>query len=280
MSNVILCRGHIATIPYSVTGIGINVYSAEELVYVISQNAHTLDRDFMDEKLCVFIDEQLGLKQLGDALKEIIRKPGSLSDFVSLILDEIDYLDAIEVKNIKQILVESAGLSPARKHKSRGDNLLKSRKYQRAIDEYLGTLEKIDKDSDPLLYGAVLHNLGTAYAKLLLYKKASEFYLEAYNYNVDEESLILHLVCCSLYMKKEAYNKMLLRFGYPERIVKEVDLRIMGKGDYEASNNPYAKDLRFLKDLKNSGQIARYYDQVDEVLYAWKQEYRKNMILR
>ena len=222
----------------------------------------------------------MGLRDLGKRLKIMIREKCSLYDFVSVILEEIGYCDGVEIKSIKQVLVESAGLSPARKHKSRGDNLLKARKFARALDEYIGTLEKIDKDSEPILYGAVLHNMGTTYAKLLRYKKASEYYLDAYRLNMDDESLILHLVCCNMHMDKEQYDKMLVRCGYSDRVLNAVNNLLAKKNDYEESQNKYALELKELKDLKNKGKISKYYESVDATIDEWKREYRMNMILR
>ena len=279
MANVILCHGKLAKKPYNVVGIGINVYSAEELCFIIAQNAHTLDRDFMDENLCIFLEEELSLRTLALKLREIINRQGGLGEFVVAILEGVNYCDTVEIKSIKQILVESAGLSPARKHKSRADNLFKARKYGRALDEYIGTLDRIDKEAEPLLYAAVLHNMGTTYAKLLLYKKASEYYLEAYRLNMDDESLVLHLVCSNLSMPKEQYEKMLIRCGYKDKVIEDAKDRLNLQGGFLDVNNRYAKEFNYLKDLKNSGKIGQYYHAVDETLNAWKQEYRANMIL-
>ena len=97
MSNVILCHGKLAEKPYMVVGLSINVYSIEELCYLIAQNAHTLDSDFMDERLCVFLDEQLHMKQLALKLREILKRCGGLGEFVVTILSESDYCDEVEI---------------------------------------------------------------------------------------------------------------------------------------------------------------------------------------
>lgn len=280
MSNLILCHGQQAEVPYNVAGFGVNIYSAEEMCYLIAQNAHTLDHDFMDERLCDFVDKQLKIHDLANTLREILRTKGNLSEFVMAILNEIGYCDEEEMKSIRQILVESAGLSPARKHKSRGDNLLKARKFARALDEYIGTLEKIDKDAEPILYAAVLHNMGTTYARLLLFEKAADYYMEAYRLNMDDESLILHLVCCNLYMSREKYDRMLIRCGYSEHVLDSVDSILRQRGSYGKNENKYAASLEKIRELKNDGKISQYYETIDETLDSWKREYRLNMILR
>ena len=135
-------------------------------------------------------------------------------------------------------------------------------------------------DAEPILYAAVLHNMGTTYAKLLLFEKAAEYYMEAYKLNMDDESLILHIVCCNLYMSKEQYDRMLIRCGYSERVIESVDAILRTRSDYGRANNRYARQLESLKELKESGRIGQYYEAVDATLDSWKREYRLNMILR
>ena len=72
MSNLMLCHEMSADRPYNVVGLGINIYSAEELCYLIAQNAHTLDHDFMDERLCEFLDKQLKMTDLASKLRELL----------------------------------------------------------------------------------------------------------------------------------------------------------------------------------------------------------------
>lgn len=277
MSDLLLCRGETASRPYYLASLSINIYSVEELCYLISQNAHTLDHDFMEEELCLFIDEQLKLTELADTLRGIITGKGSMTDFIIAILEGSGYCDRDEIRNIKQILIESAGMSPSRKHKSRGDNLLKAGKFTRAMDEYRITLGKIDQDAEPILYASVLHNMGTAYARLLLYDKAAENYLEAYRFNMDDESLRMHLLCCRLYMDKKDYDRMMIKHGYPGEVAARVEMLMTTRSDYKYSNSKYARDLRELKKMKEDGKIGRYYEAVEETIEEWKWDYRMDM---
>ena len=278
MSDLLLCRGAAAERPYYISVLGTNIYSIEELCYLISQNAYTIDQDFMDEGLCRYIGDQLMLTVLAETLKEIIDNKGSLIDFVMAILKDAGYCDKDEIRNIKQIVIESAGLSPSRKHKSRGDNLLKAGKLVRAMDEYKVTLGKIDKEAEPVLYASVLHNTGTAYARLMLYEKAAGNYLEAYKLNMDDESLKMYLLSCRLYMDRMDYDRLLLKYGYPAEIAQKVEKLMATREDYRRSDNKYAKDLNELKQLKEDGMISRYYETVDETIEAWKWDYRMDMM--
>lgn len=276
MAELSLCLSAVAKAPYYVSGLGINVYSIEELCFLLSENAYILDNDLMDEKLCIFIDKQLKMKELATKLKKLIDDNKSLGEFVTTILEETGYLSEDEVGEVKQVLLDNALLGFARKRKARGDNLLKSRKYTLAIDEYQYILSNIDKAEETELYAAVLHNIGTAYAHMFLFEKAAYYYREASDLSDNEESRMSYLMAMRLTMHKEKYDKMLLRYGYEDEFIRRIDKR-MAESHMNAENSPYKAAVDQLKELKESGKITEYYKASNDTLSSWKQEYRRNM---
>lgn len=276
MAELTLCSGPLSATPYYITGLGVNVYSIEELCYCLTQNAYILDQDLMDEKLCSFLEKQLKMKELADALKDLIDENRSVGEFVTTILTMTGYLGEEEIREVKQVLLDNAMLGFSQKRKARGDNLLKSRKYMLAIEEYQFILQNVDKAEETDLYAAVLHNLGTAYAYMFLFEKAAYYYREAADLNDNEESRIAYLMAMRLTMHKEQYEKLLLRHGYEEEFLAKVDKR-MEQGRFGAEHSPYREAMEKIKGLKGSGKITDYYKAIDETLRDWKQEYRKSM---
>lgn len=276
MAELSLCLSAVAQAPYYVSGLGINVYSIEELCFLLSENAYILDNDLMDEKLCVFIDKQLKMKDLAAKLKKLIDENKSIGEFVTTILEETEYLSEEEIGEVKQVLLDNALLGFARKRKARGDNLLKSRKYTLAIDEYQYILSNIDKAEETELYASVLHNIGTAYAHMFLFEKAAYYYREASDLADNEESRMSYLMAMRLTMHKDKYDKMLLRYGYDDEFIKRIDKR-MADSHFSAEHTPYRVAVDHLKELKESGKITEYYKASNDTLNSWKQEYRRNM---
>ena len=219
------------------------------------------------------------MKELAEKLKKLIDEEKSLGEFVTTILEESFYCDEEEIRRVKQVLVDNASLGFAQKRKARGDNLLKSKKYTLAIDEYQYVLHGIKKEEEPELYAAILHNTGTAYAQLFLFEKAAGYYKEAYEICERRESQVQYLQALRLTMKKEEYERMLLRFGYEQDLVKEVEER-MNQGRKDIPDSAYAKEIENIRALQSAGKIGAYYRSIDETLDKWKQEYRKNMIVR
>lgn len=254
------------------------MYSIEELCFLLSENAYVLDSDLMDISLCNFIDKQLKMKELAGKLKKLVDEEKSVGEFVTTILTETGYLSDEEIAEVKQVLLDNAMLGFARKHKARGDNLLKSRKYTLAIDEYQFILSNIDKAEETELYSAVLHNIGTAYAHMFLFRKAAYYYREASDLSDNEESKMAYLMATRLTMHKDQYDKMLLRYGYDEEFLKKIDKR-MSESRYNATHSTYREDVDHLKELKEAGKITEYYDATYEILGSWKQEYRRNMTI-
>ncbi|MBO4901300.1 MAG: hypothetical protein J5518_00710 [Lachnospiraceae bacterium] len=276
MAELTLCMGTLAKTPYYITGLGVNVYSIEELCYCLAGNAYILDEDLMDPKLCTFIEKQLQLKELATDLRELIDENKSIGEFVTTILTKTGYLSEEEIYEVKQVLLDNAMLGFANKRKARGDNLLKNRKYMLAIDEYQYILENIDKAEETELYAAILHNIGTAYAYMFLFEKAAYYYREAADLADGEESRIAYLMATRMTMHKDQYDKLLLRHGYDAEFLAKVDKR-MEQGRFGAEHSPYREAMDNIKELKGSGRINDYYKAIDDTLSSWKQEYRRNM---
>ncbi len=279
MTDLILCIGELSTTPYYIAGLGTNVYSIEELCFCLVQNAYVLDQDLMEERLCVFLEKQLKLKELAAKLRLLIEEGSSLGEFVTSILEETFYCGEEEIGQVKQVLMNNAGLGFAQKRKARGDNLLRTKKYTLAIDEYLYAQQCLKREEEPELYAAIVHNTGTAYAQLFLFEKAAGCYREAYEIHENKESLIQYLAAMRLSIRKEKYDRMLLQYGYDTEIVKEVEER-MNQSRLHSPDSAYAKALEETKVLQNAGRISEYYESIENTLNDWKQEYRKNMIVR
>ncbi len=276
MAELTLCIGNLASRSYYIAGLGVNVYSIEELCFCLAENAYILDQDLMDKKLCDFLDKQLRMKELAEKLRELIDENKSIGEFVTTILTDTGYLSEEEIREVKQVLLDNAMMSFAGKHKARGDNLLKNRKYTLAIEEYQFILQNIDKAEETELYAAILHNIGTAYAYMFLFEKAAFYYREAGDLSDSEESRISYLMATRMTMHKEQYEKLLLRHGYDEEFLGKVDKR-MAESRFSAEHSPYREAMDKIKELKGSGRINDYYQAIDETLSEWKQEYRRCM---
>lgn len=213
---------------------------------------------------------------LADKLSSLISSRKSVGEFVTTILNDTHYCDEACLKSVRQTLVDNSTLSTPLKRKVRGDKLLKSRKYTAALDEYQYVLRNLEKDDDPQLYGGILHNIGTAYAKLFLMQKAADYYKKAYEAYPNDESLVQYLIAIRMFTKREQYDRLVLRNGYRDEVVAEVERRIR-TAQNGMDETQYGQELDEIKKLINAGKIAESYKSIDKTLENWKMDYRRNM---
>ena len=64
MSGYVLCQIKKAKNPYYIESISTNIYSIEELCYYLQQNIYLIDNTIINEKLCDWIRDALGLDKL------------------------------------------------------------------------------------------------------------------------------------------------------------------------------------------------------------------------
>ena len=279
MSKLILCTGNLSKTPYYIVGLGVNIYSIEELCFYLMNNAYILDQDMIDEKLCDYIDRELGLKELAFGLKELIKDGTGIGEFVTRILNEVHYCSDEEIKRIEKLLVDNASLDFVHKHKARADNLLKAKKYTLAIDEYQYILRDLDRESETELYASILHNIAVAHAQLFLYEKSAYYFHESLEVKENEETLYQYLICLRLTMSTEQFERYMLRMGYDDSVGAEVDRRLANV-KAATPDSDYFRTLDEIRNLKKEGRVSEYYRLIDETLSSWKQEYRKRMIVR
>lgn len=279
MSDLILCVGKLSENPYYIVGLGMNIYSLEELCYYLVQNAYILDNDIMDEKLCEYIYEELDLKEIGIELNNLLKRKASLGEFVTRLLQLAGYLPEEELREIKQVLVDNASLSFSKKRKKRADNLLNAKKFTRAIDEYQYILQSTKKDDDPEIAADILHNIGIAYARLFIYDKAAFYFRESLEIRENREARIHYLQALRMTMKKEQYDRFVLRMGFDESVINEAEERMVAVQKSEPKTE-YANDLLRIKSLKQDGKYSEYNAEVERVFKNWKQEYRDQMVVR
>ena len=271
-----MCIGTLSATPYFLSGLGVNIYSMDELCYYLCTNAYILDNDLIDVRLCDYMRDNLDMAPLANKLRMMIKAGKTLGEMVTTILIDTNYCNEEEITKIKQILVDNASLSFAAKRKVRGDNLLVANKYPRAIEEYQYVLSVLDKEEEPELYSSILHNVGCAYALRFLLDKAGDYFKQAYDLDGSRESLIMYLVCLRMTAKKGEYDRMVVKNGYDERIALEA-VRTMASAREAQIDTPYGDTMRDVIDLHDTGKVSEYYRMLDNVLEDWKTDYRRMM---
>lgn len=180
MGTLLLCSHGLASVPYYIESMALNVYSLEELCYYLKQNIDLVEPSFMEEELIEWIRKELMLPALSGRLDKL-KSEGLLFEFVTAIVDSCSYCTKEEIEQMKRTLLDFENKSAVECRKIRADRLLMKKRYRSSILEYRKLLEHPEVGG--LLSGNILHNLGTAYAGLFLFEEAAGCYEAAYGKN-------------------------------------------------------------------------------------------------
>ena len=208
MSGYILCQIKKAEHPYFIENISTNIYSIEELCYYLYHNLYLIDSSIINEGLCVWLEEELGLAKLAARLRPHMGKFVSVEDVLYPIFKEINYLTYEELRflNGNLALLDQEPVPLRKKHK--GDLLVENRMYVNAIHVYQKLLERDDIDTVRQGFkGEIYHNLGCAYSYLIQMEKALDCFWKAYSDKKTARDLSCYLLAYKSIRSKEEFNR-------------------------------------------------------------------------
>ncbi len=281
--RISVCVGNYGTIPYCIPGVGINVYCMEELCYVLKENAFLLDFSVMNDELLDWIGKECGLKELARALHPMIHRQGSLSAFVMTILRFVGLYDGQTVAEVEQVLKKGAGLSRIEKKKSQIDYLVKKKKYNAAIREYDGLIEKWQEqgaEDEPLpaseCLALIWHNKGVAFTGLMIYEKAAECFLKAYETEKRPDFYRDYLAAKRMELTDNEYVSFAAGDvgSYELALELEKDVERLTE---EWEQQPEYLRLYALRELRTSEKKQKYYDEGEKLSQTLKDSYRRSV---
>ena len=277
MSQIILGTGEYASTPYYMEKFYVNLYSVEELCFLLVEKAEFLDQDVMQRDLVRWLDEQCGLNQLAHTLYSLLNQNGSTVAFAGTILEYVNLYPSEVVARTEQIIRNNEGLNPYERGKAKADYMLQNRKFFTALKQYDGLLSRIP-ETESLLRARILHNMGVAYAKLFMYLPAAERFMEAYETDGNEESLEMYLAALRMHYEDKDYVSHIAE--HPE--YHDVSLRVERRmerayGQFEGTDeNRMLFTLQVFKEEGNStvGTNAQYYQEIEKLTAGLKEAYR------
>lgn len=278
-----VCVGNYALTPYCVPGIEINVYCMEELCFILKENAFLLDFSVMEDGLLDWIEKECGLRELAKALHPMIHKQGSLSAFVTVILNYVGLYDKAVVEETEQVLKQGAGLSSVEKKKSQVDYLVKKKKYHVAVKAYDNLIRKWQENveaGEPLpaaeCLALIWHNKGVALAGLMIYERAAECFLKAYELEERRDFYRDYLAAKRMVLTESEY----VSFAADNPEGYELTLEL--EKDMERLTDEWEKQPEYLRlyhhrELRSGDGKQKYYEENERLTQTLKDGYRKSM---
>lgn len=282
MSGYILCQVKRAKLPYYIENISTNIYSIEELCFYLYHNIYLLDATIINEELCFWLRDELGLKKLAQKLYSLLDDEVKVGDFILPIFKEINYLSLEEFRKLNQQIQKLAQEPSVLRQKLKGDYLMEHGKYVNAIKVYQKALhekqEKKSGEDDQLggqFIGGIYHNMGCAYARLFQMEEAIACYSQAYEHLRTMASIKSYLY--AVYMEKgtEAFEAKGMELGIDgerkDRVLEEVETA--ARELFETRDGQeYQKALQ----EKEKGDMEAYKNALDSMLQRLTREYHRS----
>ena len=281
--QVSVCVGEYAAAPYCIPGLGVNVYCMEELCYCIKENAFLLDSSMMGDELPEWIGRECGLRDLSKVLWPLIHKKGSFSAFVTVLLEYVGFYDRQTISEVEQMLKRGAGLSSIEKKKSQIDQLVKKKKYLAAVRGYDSLIRKWaeqTREGEPLpavdCLAAIWHNKGVALTGLMIYTRAAECFLTAYETTEREDYYRDYLAAKRMELSEADY------VTFASEHAGDYELALELEKDVERLVGEWEKQPEYLllynrRELRSGDNRQKYFDENGRIAQLLKDSYRSSV---
>lgn len=281
--RISVCVGDYATTPYCIAGLGIPVYCMEELCYCLRENAFLLDLSLLNTALVDWIGAECGLKELAGELYPMIRKQGSLSAFVTLILEYVGLYDSGTIREVERVLKEGSGLSGIEKRKNQVDYLVRKKKYPAAVRRYDELLARWQEEADRGeqmpgggVKASILNNKGVALTGMMEYGPAAECFREAYGTDPKEGYYRSYLAAKRMELNEEEYLAFIAEQpdSYELSLKLEKEIEELEKS---FSGQETGKKLSELREWRQGSEKQKYYDELERITQMLKGSYRNSV---
>ena len=272
MSGYILCQGKRARIPYYIENISTNIYTMEELCYYLNHNIYLLDETILNEGLCRWLLEELGLRRLYDKLYRMLDEKVSAGTFILPIFKEISYLSMEEFRELNARLQRLEEQPPLVRQKIKGDYLMENGKFVNAIRVYQKTLEGLGEGNlGQQFAGTIWYNMGCAYSRLFQLEEAAECFLSSLRLTDSERCRKSYLTAACCGQPEGSWEEAAARCGASREEVQAAR-RELAEAQRQQVKAPEA--LRLEKALKAEG--TKLWEEAAGALEELAGQYHKN----
>lgn len=275
MGKVIIATGNYAKTGYLLRNTKQNIYSIEELCYCIMRNPELCEDYLYDEGLAQYLKDQLGLKERGSLLADLIQRDAPLKDLIAVCFCSCDYFTKEEIEEFIQEQLKVERSEEWVRVKSKADSYLSHENYRDAVLNYRHLLKEKDTSgitSETL--GDIYHNLAIAILHTDGFTDAADYFREAYERNHREESLHQYMLALRFAGEKAMYQSALDIYQVSESVENWLNAAYF---QTEIETHEYSEfdDLNLLRQLHTSGKINEFYGQAKRMTDKMKETYRK-----
>lgn len=274
--SYILCKTKTAKKPFFIENISTNIYSIEELCYYLYNNLYLIDETLLNEKLCIWLRDELGLQGLSKKLTALIEQEATVGEMILPVFKEIYYLSHEQMRIFLAKLSQYEAQPERVRLKMKGDYLFGNEKFRNALNVYKKSLQVPSMDETGSQFeGSVYYNMGCAHARLFEMSEARECLKMAYDMLHSHKVLTGYLTAVYLADGEEPMHKAAKELGVDDKTVEEVLTQIR-ETESSAMESESALRYKALKDKMENGDRKGYEDGMRACLKDLTDTYHKN----
>lgn len=265
--SVVVCRQKRANRPYYLEGLGVNIYTCQELCYAIYHHPLLFVDGIVNQALLDFIRDEFDMGFVVARMEQRMKSGEKPEEVLFVFMQECHYYTTGELNKLRQTMTVLRRLPAFEYAKRKADYLVQFKQYGRAIAGYEEILAEDDERADDQFLSRVWNNLAACYARVFQFGKAMEAYDKAYEKRKD------------LIILERMYHLTKLNPGMElkERYRSVVSGELMEKWDKD-----FEKARGQAKEAQEVKQIRRLFEKdsvkrmegAAKLVEEWKQEYR------
>lgn len=261
--TVVLCSSGNVGKPYYIRELNVNIYSYEELCYIIYEHPLLAREDLICDELISFIASQLGLDEAANNLVRMYKNRAGIEDALIYMLEFGEIYNKKEIDAYKKKLLSFRDMQKREFYKIYGDYMFSIGKYGKAIYNYENVLNMLDERAAGRFISNVYNNLAAAYANMFYYEKAYYYYKLAFDI-LRDKNILKKMFFCSKLGKGDF----------------EPDIEFNDVTEWEEELEEKRKNI-FLSDSYREVERIFEYDKhkkkkmLNDMIEGWKQEYRR-----
>ena len=249
-----------------------NIFSAEELVYCVYENAELLEIDIFTTELANWLEDECEAVKMADRMYQLLSRKAELAEYVNLLMEEFPFVSSGQRTRFLDLIgTESVENGPERR-KKRGDYFLQKGRYVHALSEYEAALAEMSAEEIELL-ADTYHNIGMARAGLFLLEQAQQDFLKAYELDGKEEHYYYYAASMRFSMSDSEY----IRTISDDVNMREITLQLeskMQEANSKWDGGPGVELAKQMQENKAAGEET-YSAWVEKNITDCKEEYRR-----
>ncbi len=262
--GLLLCSKE-AEHPYYYDKLDVNLWSIQELCYVVCRYPVMIPEDFINRKLISWLRDELSLGILAAKLEQYMGADEEQEKMILLILKEGNYYTQQEIAKFQTELKKLRETDSASFQELVGDTFFRMGKYGKAVECYRESAMLHGPDNT-----RIKMKLADAFVTVMQYRKASDTYEEVFvETNQDEPLRKLYFIAklepsvstISKYIDSVDTEKLAAWEMEYEAVLKKAETTER----VERVNAIYQKDRQ------------EFRQQAAELLKKWKKEYREKV---